>query len=163
MKLIPVLNPWTYKNHRMQIKCKMSISDTQNNNCLILITKLFSVIITVGHILTIWKKGLVIPVHKGGSTPSQKYESYIPIALLCSFYQTFWEDYILKNSILVWNIFSYITKQAAAWIHRILKLYYNDFYSVWSHVVCFRTSQYYICCLSWHYAGFWYGLACKTH
>lgn len=69
----------------MQIKCKMSTSDTQNNNCLILITKLFSAINTVGHIPTIWKKGLVIPVYKGGSTPSQKYESYIPIVLLCSF------------------------------------------------------------------------------
>ena len=55
--------------------------------------------------------------------------------------QTFWEDYILKNSILDWNTFSYITKQAAAWIQRILKLYFNDFYSVWSHAVCFRTSQ----------------------
>jgi hypothetical protein len=32
MKLIPVLNPWNYKNHRMQIKCKMSTPDTQNNN-----------------------------------------------------------------------------------------------------------------------------------
>jgi hypothetical protein len=48
--------------------------------------------------------------------------------------QTFWEEYILKNSILDWNTFSYITKQAAAWIQRILKLYFNDFYSVWSQI-----------------------------
>ena len=39
---------------------------------MILITNLFSAIVTVGHILTIWKKGLVIPVHKGGSKPSHK-------------------------------------------------------------------------------------------
>ena len=58
----------------MQIKCKMSTPDTQNNNFLILITKLFTVIITVGHISTIWKKGLAIPMHKGGSTPAHKYE-----------------------------------------------------------------------------------------
>ena len=154
MKLIPVLNPWNYKNHRMQIKCKISTPDTQNNNCLLLITKLFSVIITVGYISTIWKKWLVIPVHKGGSTPSHQYESYRPIALLCSFYKPF--EKIIFSRI-------HITKQAAARIHKILILYYNDFYSVWSHVVCFRTSQYYICCLPWHYAGFWNGLACKTH
>ena len=44
----------------MQIKCKMSTPDTQNNNnFLILITKLFSAIITVGHISTIWKKDLL--------------------------------------------------------------------------------------------------------
>jgi hypothetical protein len=84
----------------MQIKCKMSTSDTQNNNCLILITKLFSVSITVGHIPTIWKKGLVIPGHKGGSTPSQKYESYIPIALLCSFSKLF--EKIIFSRIQYW-------------------------------------------------------------
>ena len=78
----------------------MSPSDTQNNNCLILITKLFSVIITVGHIPTIWKKGLVIPVHKGGSTPSQKYESYIPIALSCSFSKRF--EKIIFSRIQYW-------------------------------------------------------------
>ena len=78
----------------------MSTPDTQNNNFLILITKLFTVIITVGHISTIWKKGLAIPVHKGGSTPSHKYESYRPIALLCSFSKLF--EKIIFSRIQYW-------------------------------------------------------------
>ena len=53
--------------------------------CLLLITKLFSAIITVGPIPTIGKKGLVILVHKRGSKPSDQCESYISIALWCSF------------------------------------------------------------------------------
>ena len=67
---------------------------------LILITKLFSVIIIVGHIPTIWKNGLAIPVYKGGSTPSHKNESYRPIALLCSFNKLF--EKILFSRIQYW-------------------------------------------------------------
>jgi hypothetical protein len=84
----------------MQIKCKMSTPDAQNNIFLILITKLFSVIIIVGHIPTIWKNGLAIPVYKGGSTPSHKNESYRPIALLCSFNKLF--EKILFSRIQYW-------------------------------------------------------------
>ena len=46
----------------------MSTPDAQNNIFLILITKLFSVIIIVGHIPTIWKNGLAIPVYKEWTT-----------------------------------------------------------------------------------------------
>jgi hypothetical protein len=78
----------------------MSTPDTQNNHFLILITKLFSAIITIGYIPTTWKKGLAIPVHKGGPTPSQKYESYRPIALLCSFSKLF--ETIIFSRIQYW-------------------------------------------------------------
>ena len=54
---------------------------------LVLITKLFSAIIAIGNIPTMWKKGLAMPVYKGVSKPSHKYESYRLIALLCSYYK----------------------------------------------------------------------------
>ncbi len=56
---------------------------------LMLLTKLFNAIFSVGYIPKTWKKGLIVPIYKGGSKPTYKCESYRPIALLCAFYKLF--------------------------------------------------------------------------
>ena len=91
-------------------------------------------------------------------------QTYCPFMFIL---QYFGEDYFPKNSILDWNIFNYIPKQAAARIHRILKLYYNDLFclkpcclseailSVWSHIVCLKP-----CCLSEAILSVWSHIVC---
>ena len=133
-----------------------------------------SVIITVGHILTIWRKGLVISVHKEGSKPWHKCESNRHIALLCSFYNIL--EKIIFRRIQYWiETFSIIfqnkqqqgfteslnciTTTYSVWSHVVCPKPYclSEAMSVWSHIVCFRASQYYIFCLSWQYVDCWYG------
>ena len=69
-------------------------------NFLLLIVRVFNAIAQHGYVPDVWKKGLIVPVHKGGQKPLHKCESYRPIALLCGFYKLF--EKVILNRIHKW-------------------------------------------------------------
>lgn len=44
--------------------------------------KLYNAVINIGHIPSQWKRGLVVPIYKGGSKPKSSCNRYRPVALL---------------------------------------------------------------------------------
>ncbi|KAK3084049.1 hypothetical protein FSP39_007309 [Pinctada imbricata] len=56
---------------------------------------LFRAIIKIGKIPTSWKKGIIVPIQKGGSNDKRSCNNYRPVALLSSMLKTF--EYILKE------------------------------------------------------------------
>ena len=51
------------------------------------LTNLYNAVILVGKIPPFWKRGLIVPLHKGGSKPKDLCGSYRPVALLSSLYK----------------------------------------------------------------------------
>ena len=59
-----------------------------------LLLKLFRAIVNIGKIPSTWKRGLIVPIYKGGPKDKKSCNSYRPIALLPSMLKSF--EYILK-------------------------------------------------------------------
>ena len=62
-----------------------------------LLLKLFRAIVEIGKIPSAWKRGLLVPIYKGGPKDKTSCNSYRPISLLPSMLKSF--EYILKGRI----------------------------------------------------------------
>ena len=65
------------------------------------LVSLYNLIIQNSYLPKSWKKGIIIPIHKGNKKPHNELDSYRPVTLLPVLYKLF--ETILNNRILTWT------------------------------------------------------------